>query len=1092
MAAAEEPGFNPAERRRFWPRRKRWRAVIIFFAILLGGVLLGWLTRERIATNIIEDQLEQMGLPATYELGYIGPEQQVLNNLVIGDPANPDLTIESATVHLRYRFGTPAIGRVELVRPRLFGVVRDGELSFGSLDPVIFAESDEPPGLPDLDLKLVDGRALIEGDYGPIGIKAEGEGELDDGFEGFVAATAPELSASGCSGDVATLYGRVVTGGGIARFEGPARLRSVNCTDAELSLAAADFDLEIELDPDFGGLSVDGNVASTNIASNSARVARASGEIALTWRDGQLTSKFDLNGENFESEQLVIDTLDIEGTLRGRDGFERAELDSNFLGEGLRQGNAFQLQLRDLQLASAGTLLDPLAGKLRAGLAREFSDAELRGEVSLRKTGDVISGVIPSANLRGSSGASILSLSQVQFSSAGEGGPMLAGNFSTGGREMPRIQGRMERANDRNPGLRLRMEPYAAENSSVAIPELAIAQADDGSLGFSGELLASGDIPGGNVVALRLPLNGRYNARSGLAMWRRCTEIAFDRLVLSELDLDARSLTLCPGRSAPILRADNNGLRLAAGIPSLEFSGRLADTPITMRTGAVGLAWPGVTTASDIDVVLGPEGTASRFTLASLDANFAEEIGGTFDEANVYLDAVPLDIENTKGNWSYRSDVLRLEDIVFELTDREEEDRFERLEGRGATLTLAANIIDAAAALREPMSGRHIANVNIRHDLSNSSGFANLDVPGIVFDDKFQASPPSDVCNDRVDQSQIGRNAPGLSCLTFGTVALAEGTVTGTGRIDWNETDITSSGTFGSDGLDFAAAFGPVKGASGMVEFTDLISLTTAPGQTISLAAVNPGIEVVEGEVAFALKDGQFLTVERGAWPFMGGTLTLRPVVLNMGVSEQRSYIFEINGLDAATFVTQMELGNISASGTFDGQVPIIFDVDGNGRIDAGQLVSRPPGGNLSYVGELTYEDMGAMANFAFQSLRSLDYREMKVNMHGNLAGEIITEVRFEGISQGAGTKQNFVTRQVAKLPIEFRVNIRAAFAQLLTDLRSLYDPAFVRDPRELGLLTDDGDRLRRQTTPQPPAIKPEDIIPDEPTVQTEESERMP
>ena len=73
MAAAEEPGFNPAERRRFWPRRKRWRAVIIFLAILLGGVLLGWLTRERIATNIIEDQLEQMGLPATYELGYIGP-----------------------------------------------------------------------------------------------------------------------------------------------------------------------------------------------------------------------------------------------------------------------------------------------------------------------------------------------------------------------------------------------------------------------------------------------------------------------------------------------------------------------------------------------------------------------------------------------------------------------------------------------------------------------------------------------------------------------------------------------------------------------------------------------------------------------------------------------------------------------------------------------------------------------------------------------------------------------------------------------------------------------------------------------------------
>ena len=47
--------------------------------------------------------------------------------------------------------------------------------------------------------------------------------------------------------------------------------------------------------------------------------------------------------------------------------------------------------------------------------------------------------------------------------------------------------------------------------------------------------------------------------------------------------------------------------------------------------------------------------------------------------------------------------------------------------------------------------------------------------------------------------------------------------------------------------LDFAAAFGPVKGASGTVVFTDLLGLTTAPGQVLAVQSVNPGIEANDG-----------------------------------------------------------------------------------------------------------------------------------------------------------------------------------------------------------------------------------------------------
>ena len=56
--------------------------------------------------------------------------------------------------------------------------------------------------------------------------------------------------------------------------------------------------------------------------------------------------------------------------------------------------------------------------------------------------------------------------------------------------------------------------------------------------------------------------------------------------------------------------------------------------------------------------------------------------------------------------------------------------------------------------------------------------------------------------------------------------------------MDWNGETITSSGTFGSDGFDLAAAFGPVRGLAGKIVFTDLINLTTAPDQTVTIAVL--------------------------------------------------------------------------------------------------------------------------------------------------------------------------------------------------------------------------------------------------------------
>lgn len=258
------------------------------------------------------------------------------------------------------------------------------------------------------------------------------------------------------------------------------------------------------------------------------------------------------------------------------------------------------------------------------------------------------------------------------------------------------------------------------------------------------------------------------------------------------------------------------------------------------------------------------------------------------------------------------------------------------------------------------------------------------------------------------------------------------------------------------------------------MEFVDLVSLTTAPDQQITIDEINPGIEVADGKIHFALTDGELLSVKGGEWPFMGGQLIMRPVDMRIGAEEERRFIFEVIGLDAAVFVSEMELGNLSATGLFDGTLPIVFDKSGNGRIEEGLLLSKARGGNVSYVGELTNEDLSPIANFAFESLRSIDYPQMSVTMEGSLTGEIVTRVRFDGIKQGVGADSNIITRRIAKLPVRFNVNIRSKFYQLISQMKSLYDPAFIRDLRDIGL------------------VMPDDMNADEPTIRTQESETMP
>ncbi|AOL95109.1 Dicarboxylate transport [Porphyrobacter sp. LM 6] len=1045
-------------KRRFWPRRWRTRiATGAAVAALVAGSVT-WMSRERIAGDVIDDYLDRNGVPATYDIVAIGPREQVIENLVVGDPARPDLTVRRMVVALGVGWAGPELRRVTVEGARAFGSYRGGRFSLGALDPLIFTDSAEPPALPAIDLIIRDGRALVESEFGAVGLALEGAGRLDDGFDGTLAATAPGVGVDSCRVERATLYGKLTTKDGAARLDGPLRIGNLACGTARLATAATG--TELTLARDFSGADGAFRVGGQKLRFGETIAAKVAGSAGLTWRDEGLVLAHDLSLSDIAAPQGRIARIEAEGAWRGALTAERGQWDGQLRARGLAPADDLAASLVKAERGLEGTLLAPLLSQARGNFTRALTGADVTANGIIRHKGSEVALIIPEANVMSRGGQRVLALSQVSGSLGAAGITGLRGNVIAGGAGVPQINGRMEQEPGGAWALRLAMAEYSAGGNRMAIPRLSLRQLPGGGIRFDGVATASGEIPGGRVNNLAIPVEGAWSNARGLLAGTRCLPLSLSSLELGGLALRRQNITLCPEGNGAMVRY-RDGLTLAARSGALRLVGTLGESPATIAADSLRLRYPAPFAVDGLTARIGAEGSEARLFAASLTGSFQDGLSGAFEGGTAQLDAVPLVLGDIAGRWSFAEGALQIGETAFVLSDRPAAGgaaRFRPLAARGANLTLANNAITADAILRHPGSGRAVADVRIRHDLDGAVGQAHFSVPDLAFDEQLQ---PED-----------------LSYLAKGVIAFADGAVTGSGQIDWRGDAVTSSGRFRSNGLDFAAAFGPVRGLAGEVVFTDLLNLTTAPDQIVRIAAINPGIEVTDGTVRFEVSEGRFLSLEDARFPFMGGTLDMRPLVMDFSQPEERHYVFEITGLDAATFVTQMELTNLSATGVFDGTVPIVFDKDGNGRIEGGLLLSRAGGGNVAYIGELTYEDLGTMGNYAFEALRSLDYRQMSVGLSGDLAGEIITNFDFDGVRQGAGTSQNFVTRRLAKLPIRFKVNVRSEnFYELATMVRSFWDADYLGNPVDKGLLKAENGRfvpVRRNPPPDQSVQPPE------------------
>lgn len=1028
------PQAAPAVRRR---RGWLWAGGAL---LLVGGGL--WLMRGSLADRLVADQLSKRGVVATYRIDSIGLRTQRLSDIVLGDPKRPDLVARSAELDIGWTWQGPVVEAVRARGVRLYGRWDGQRLRLGEVDKLLPPPSDKAFELPDLVLGLDDARARIDTPWGALGLRIDGSGPLRRNFLGTAAVTATELTVADCGLTAPTAYGRIRTEGGAMRFAGPVRFAGLACANAGVRTGRGDIDAALTLSSDLARWS--GNLAGgvDRIRGADAAIARTTLDTVFEGSAAGNQATFTLGGNRLALAGSTI----ARATLRG----------SATLAKGDVTGTA--------ALRCAGAALDPAQRRRwTAALVGEGHPLVALGRRYGRAAIDALADVAGGADLALADQA----LTITNVTGTGRGGVRLSGDATSRVRIARGAKGLDWQADGRwqlaGGGIartalalragaggaldgRLTLAPLVAGATRLTLTPVTLTRRGQGPMRLTSRALFSGPVAGGQVKDLAMALDVTIDRTGQIALAGGCQRVTLASAALAGARLGGTALQLCSAPGQPLIGWRNGQLVGEVRVPQPRLTGRTGDSAFVATATRFAYRLAGGQLALDaLAVVVGEGDAATNFTALRIDgAASASGFAGRLEQAAGEIGTIPLAMTEIGGDWHWDGGLLTLNGGLT-VSDQQAPPRFNPLVSTDASLRFQDGVIDAAASFAEKETGTPIGRSELRHAFASASGSADLLIMSMRFNDGFQ---PVD-----------------LTPLALGVIANTEGTLAGRGRIDWTPDGVTSTGTFTTAGSNFAAAFGSVRGASTTIVFDDLLGLRSAPGQRISLDEVNPGFPVFGGTIDYQLLDATRIQIEGGRWPFAGGELVLKPSVLDFDVNAVRRLEFELRGVDAAVFLTELGFENINASGVFDGVLPVEFSGLG-GRIVDGKLVARPGGGQVAYVGELSNYNLGTFANFAFNMLKALRYEDMTILLNGDLDGEMATDVKIVGLKQGDGASRNLITRQIEKLPIVFNVRINAPFRQLLSSAKSFYDPSILIDQNLPALIA-------AQKSSQDPPVQP-------------------
>lgn len=879
-------------------------------------MLVGWLDRRGIEAEVVIQRLELNG--------FVG-------RVRIGDPADPDVTVQQ--VEVDYAIGMPwatggmgvTASRVRLVRPVMRASCREGELSFGSLDPLIEEFTGRPPrpGTRGPVVIVETGRLRLDTEYGPVSLFADAR--IDDGKLMSLAARMPATSLRSGEMDIRELGGtldltttgdrvavrlnlqavRAVAPGAVGQTLELAMTGSLPYPDMKARRGDGRAEIDLRLIGDRVAL---GDTVAEDATLTLAARGQTRGWIETLSFDGETTARMIVG-------QLTTPAASLSGAdMR----LAQARVVLSRAGGG-RADVSGPLQARIARLASGDLALSDVTSQssLAFGTA-EATPLTLSGSVvAARAAWPLFGPVRPDdppelADLKRALGAFSLSAPSLRLTSDREG---LRVDMVQSAQVAPANGGMLTLTPvarpvfAAGPGDRGGGALTLTANRGRGLPEAAFSVPDWRLTpgGFQARIDGRASLDFTPARGVAVSTAGLLSSDNGRVTYvpSDCLGLTLERLDLDENDVTGVSGRLCP-TDAPLFVAQNGGWRV---------TGTFRD--ITAQAPFLAL---GVSEAS---------GTLTA----------------TGSSAGLGLDA--------------RIDTASVTDATLPR-------RFNVLTAQGR-VGLANNQWTGAFDLARP--DNRLGRVSLIHDGRTGRGGVTIDAPSLVF-------------------AESGLQPADLSPLVTGFVqSPANGSASFQGRIDWTSDPLDSGSSTGRlviPSLDFVSPAGPVKGLSGTIQFTNLAPLTTAPGQALRVATLESIAPFTDLDLSFAL-DKAAITVDGGAIRAAGGIVRVEPFSVPL---DRRPFsgVIVLERVQLGELIEGAGFGDkVALDAVVSGRLPFTFDPDSGVRVTGGRVYADQPGrlsiqrealtgleaGGGGTVPPGTVEDLAyqAMENLAFDIL---------------------------------------------------------------------------------------------------------------------------
>lgn len=1097
-------------------RRKRrpfWlvcTGVIVLVFAGVGG--LGWLNRAHIAHHYVTDWCTAQGLACEGEFTALSLGKVELEGLKVESQSAVPVEAERINLELGWTgLFKPEIKGVQVETPVIRAIIENGELGAYGLEEVLRAQlsggtdTSEKASTAMPRIEITDGVVVLETDAGEITGRFALSGDFPGGGKASAEIMPSRLQQGSAelawsrgkinlrvedgfiTGDVdfaveravlervllqnVTLQGQLANEGEAVGFELNATSQRLKLADIDAETVSASARGSLDATEDMslasiisalGGLTL--SAEGENITASGQSMARAELNLDLEQFEDGLRGPIaaELTGGSFEQgafESLIasgeialglignVPTYRYRGSTVLKEVSLTRELSQNLLS-GLEAPVPFEGHGQDLRKA----LTQAMAGfdigvEFDARLQEETWQLEARRPSLLAAASGVRLSIEPYPN-------------QAWLEASGEG-VVLSGEIALGGGVgMPTVNGALDRFRvDHNGDIQISahsmtLAPWRARGRTVTgmIASLEMALGARTRFEANGEFGLSGALPGLNLQPTRLI--GHVSASQGSEGWRvqthnnSCVGLATDGASSGTLAFEKMALSLCPvdGRLVHQERGQSVG-RISLGDLDVPFVTGDAEGHFAVQNA--GVEWFAdegfkiYIKGDSFDLPLSFEDDTLTIESSAPEVTFALDggpvkiyaklgrtvFGGSMVPANVVADAFSFDgLTSDSGvDGEMRAGHVRISDLnadpVYQPLIAE----------LGATMR--EGIVTLSGPIRSQAKGVVIANADMNLHLAEFNGEASVIMEPLSF-------------------SEGGFQPVHLSELLRGTLTNARGGMTGRADFLIEDGALSGAGHVAFDDLildTFSA--GTVSGVNGRIDFSDMLALTTQPGQEIRIGFMDPGVPLSDGVIKFQIVEGTTTRLESATWPFAGGELGVLPTVFEAGgaVSRADTIIVEARAWKLDQLIEVLRVPDLKATGTVSGRFPI--DLEGaNIMIRDATLEADEAGGSLAYTGGMTdtVKGQNQYADYAFDALRDLDYTVMRVGASGNLIGNIVVTANLLGKSDDVLGGAEF----------DFNISVDSNLSQLLRTASTATSETYISEAYRLR------DEQKAQETP--------------------------